>query len=107
VAYTLGEFADSLAGVAQSLQEIADQLKMCEQTAEIDKTPGKTFICQSPIVAGSACGLPDEFDRFTVADLVEVVEGIQSWVQDVQSKIGSYGTTTPLEGTISEDIPGA
>jgi hypothetical protein len=95
--YTLGEFATDFGGVARSLSKLADKLKGCDQAAPIDKTPGRTFICQGPIVQGASC-IAAKTDRFTVADLIKTVEGIRSWVADVESKLGTYDPSTPLDG---------
>ncbi|MFH1865288.1 MAG: hypothetical protein ABIK85_05335, partial [Candidatus Eisenbacteria bacterium] len=54
-AYTIGDFAGALSGVAESLNDIAVKLSHCDPGAEIDSTPGRTAICQTPIVVGGVC----------------------------------------------------
>jgi hypothetical protein len=95
-AYTIGNFAGALGVVAESLNGIADELKLCDLDTEIDNTPGRTAICQGPVVVSGVCAAATK-DPFTVADLVETVEGIRDWVLDVQTKLGNYDSATPLD----------
>ena len=97
MSYTVGEFATALNGISQTLNGIADQLKLCDQKAQIETTPGRSPICQGPIISGSACMLSIK-DPFIVADLVETVEGIRDWVLDVETKLGLYTSETVLDG---------
>ena len=97
MSYTVGEFATALNGVTQTLDDIADQLKLCDQNARIDPTPGRSPVCQGPIISGAACMLSIK-DPFTVADLVEAVEGIRDWVLDVETKLGLYSSETAFDG---------
>ena len=96
MAYTVGEFANALSGVSQTLNGIAEQLKLCDQVAQIGTTVGRSPICQGPIIAGAACMLSIK-DPFIVADLVETVEGIRDWVLDVESKLQLFSKETALD----------
>lgn len=96
MSYTVDELATALGGIISSLNGIAEQLSHCNPDAEIDNTPGKTAICSGPIVIANKCVAPVK-ERFTVADLVETVEGLGDWVLDVQLKLGNYDPATPLD----------
>jgi hypothetical protein len=93
--YTIGNFAGALNGIAASLSGIADELNQCDLDAVIDNTPGRTAICQTPIVKGGMCVAAIK-DGFTVRDLAETVEGLRDWVLDVQTKLGDFDSATPL-----------
>jgi hypothetical protein len=98
--YTLGDFAAALNGVAESLSDIAQDLSLCDAAAEIDKTPGRTVICQAPPVKSGMCGV-DTKDPFTVADLSELVEGLRDWIGDVRDRLGNYDPSSRLDGSWS------
>ena len=97
MSYTIGEFSTALSGLVESLGKISDELSHCNPAAEIDRTPGRTAICQAPPITASQC-LTEIKDPFTVADLVELVEGLRDWIGDVQGKLGNYDSMTPLDG---------
>ena len=97
--YTIGDFAAALGGIVESLNDIGQQLSNCDMAAEIDKTPGRTVICQSPPVKSGMCGT-DVKDPFTVGDLAEMVGGLRGWIEDVQTKLGNYDPSTPLDSGI-------
>ncbi len=94
--FTIGEFTAALTGIIGSLSGLADGLSHCDPDVEIDNTPGRTAICQGPIIAGSACAAPAR-ERFTIADLVETIEGLRDWVGDVRSRLANYDPATSLE----------
>ncbi|MFH1688790.1 MAG: hypothetical protein ABIE42_00960 [Candidatus Eisenbacteria bacterium] len=95
-AFTIGDFTTDLSGVVNSLNGIAEKLNQCDPDIEIDNTPGKTAVCSVPIVSGSVCATAIK-ERFTVAGLIETVEGLRDWVRDVESKLGGYDPATPLD----------
>jgi len=94
--FTIGDFASALNGIVSSLNGVADELSHCNPEAKIDNTPGLTAICSVPIVVANRCVAPVK-ETFTIADLVETVEGLRDWVRDVQSKLGGYDPATPLD----------
>lgn len=94
--FTIGDFATALNGVAEALNGIAEELGHCDANAEIDNTPGKKAICQVPVVVAQTCVAPPK-DTFTVADLVETVEGLRDWIGDVRSKLANYDAATLLD----------
>ena len=95
-AFTVGDFATDLSEIVNLLNGIADKLKQCDPDAEIDKTPGKTAICSTPVVVVGKCAAPVK-ERFNILDLVETVEGLQGWVDDVRARLANYDPATSLE----------
>lgn len=96
--YTIRDFAMALEGVIVTLDGAADQLKLCDQEAEIDNTPGWRAICQIPVIMGETCVAPDPApETFRIVDLLETVEGIRDWIGDVRSKLGQYAPDTPID----------
>ena len=94
--FTIGDFATALEGIVESLNGIAEELKLCDQAAEIDNTPGWSAICEVPVVVAEKCVAPVR-ESFAVADLLETVVGIRDWIGDVRSKLGNYSPETLLD----------
>jgi hypothetical protein len=95
--YRIGDFSTALSGLVESMNGISERLGQCDPRAVIDRTPGRTAICQGPPIKGDAC-LAEIRDPFTVADLVEWVEGLRDWIGDVQARLENYDASTPLDG---------
>lgn len=96
--YTIGEFGTSLSEISNALDAILERLNECDPNVELDTTPGRTGICQGPIIVGGVCVAP-EVDNFRVADLVETVEGLRDWVNDVTSKLSVFDPSAALDST--------
>ena len=94
--YTIGAFASALKEVADSLDNIAGELGRCNLETEVDKTPGRTVICSLPIYMAEMCRAPVR-DKFTVAELMETVTALRDWIRDIDSKLSSYDSSTPLD----------
>ena len=96
MSYTIDELATALGGIVSSLNGIAEELNHCNLDAEIDNTAGRKVICSLPIIVADRCVAPVQ-ETFTVADLVETIEGLKDWIGDVQSKLGDYDPATLLD----------
>jgi hypothetical protein len=102
--YTIGTFASALGDLVGSLNAIAEELGQCDPGAEIDPTPGRTAICGGPVLVGGVCVAPER-ESFTVGDLVETVEGIRNWIEDVRARLGNYDPEIELDsGSWSSDL---
>jgi hypothetical protein len=99
-AYTVGEFANALKGVADALGGISERLNSCDLDVVIDGTPGRTAICQGPVIKAGMC-LTSGAEVFRVRDLLETVEGLRDWVEDVRSKLDNYDVTAALDSGLA------
>ena len=96
MSYTIGELATALNGIADSLDGLAGEISRCNLEAEIDNTPGRTAICQGPVIISGMCR-PVIPDTFTVGNLCETVKGLRDWTRDVTSKLSKYKSSAPID----------
>ncbi|MCK4512607.1 hypothetical protein KAW64_12760, partial [bacterium] len=92
---------NALNGIVTSLDGIAGRLGACQLDAEINNTPGRVVVCQSPIVVGDQCMAPkDESPAagpITVSHLLEAVEALRDWALDVNRKLSEYPSTAAID----------